>query len=58
MFSRAEPIDCISRRLKNDPLLAGLAVTQLAIGDGWIGVAIGPATSVAVADSEEYPTWR
>jgi hypothetical protein len=42
VFSRAEPIDLISRQLRDDPRLKGLAVTQFAIGDGWIGIAIGP----------------
>jgi hypothetical protein len=43
VFTRAKPFDLISRRLSEDPRLHGLALTQLAIGDGWMGIAIGKA---------------
>jgi len=45
VFSPAEPINLISRQLRDDPRLAGLALTQFAIGDGWIGIAVGPRPS-------------
>lgn len=42
VFSREKPIDAISRRLAEDPRLAGLTLRQLEINDGWLAVAIGP----------------
>jgi hypothetical protein len=34
----------------NDPRLAGLMITQLVLEDGWIGLAIGPASDERVAE--------
>ncbi len=42
VFTRAKPFNLITNRLKSDTRLDGLRVSQLAIGDGWMGVAIGP----------------
>lgn len=41
VFTRSKPIRVISSRLKEDPRLEGLALTQLAVGHGWMGVALG-----------------
>lgn len=51
VFPRAEPIDVISKRLRDDPRLQGLTLTQLAIGDGWIGIAVGPKHSASLSMS-------
>jgi len=48
VFTRSKPFNAISRRLDDDPRLKGLELTQFAIGDGWMGVAVGP---VAVSKS-------
>jgi hypothetical protein len=34
----------------SDPRLAGLMITQLVLEDGWIGLAVGPATGERVAE--------
>jgi hypothetical protein len=34
----------------SDPRLAGLMITQLVLEDGWVGLAIGPATGERVAE--------
>jgi hypothetical protein len=34
----------------NDPRLAGLMITQLVLEDGWMGLAVGPATNERVAE--------
>ncbi len=49
VFSRTKPIRFVSKRLNSDPRLKGLVLTQLAIGDGWIGIAIAPPPSVSLA---------
>lgn len=54
VFSRAEPIDFISKRLRDDPRLRGLSLTQFAIGDGWIGLAVGPPHSSSLAKALEH----
>jgi hypothetical protein len=35
---------------KSDPRLAGLMITQLVLEDGWMGLAVGPASSARVAE--------
>lgn len=52
VFARNQPIDMISKTLAKDTRLQGLAVTQIAIDDGWIGVAIGPAPLEAKRPAE------
>ena len=42
VFSREKPIRFITRYLKDDPRMHGLALTRMEIGDGWLAVAIGP----------------
>lgn len=56
VFSRTEPISFISTRLRDDPRLEGLALTQFAIGDGWIGIAVGPRPSVSLSTTGEHRT--
>jgi hypothetical protein len=41
VFSKDQPIPLIPARVATDPRVAGLAVTQLVIEDGWIGLALG-----------------
>ncbi len=41
-FSKQQPWKLTPKRLVDDPRMAGLAVTQLVVEDGWIGVALGP----------------
>jgi hypothetical protein len=41
VFALNRPIDVVSRRLNGNPRLAGLHITQLAIGDGWLALAVG-----------------
>jgi hypothetical protein len=47
VFPRSRPIDLLSHQLRTDRRLQGLAVTQMTIDDGWIGVAVGTAPQVA-----------
>ena len=42
-FSRYKPWALLPERITREPRLQGLAVTQLVVEDGWLGVAIGPA---------------
>lgn len=42
IFSQNRPVPVIAGQIASDPRLAGLEVTQLAITDGWFGLAIGP----------------
>ena len=51
LLPKDQEIPLLRRDLDSDPRLEGLMVTQLAIEDGWIGLALGP----------EYPgrtAWR
>jgi hypothetical protein len=41
VFQKDQPIALISQRLNNDPRLAGYRISQLTVGDGWMGLAIG-----------------
>jgi hypothetical protein len=63
VFSKEQPVDIISRRLAEDPRLAGLRRSQLEIVDGWLAIAVsnspeGPsestdsATAPRLADHE------
>lgn len=42
-FSRHKPWALLPERITRERRLQGLAVTQLVVEDGWLGVAIGPA---------------
>jgi hypothetical protein len=44
-FAKQRPWKLTPERLVTDPRMADLAVTQLVIEDGWIGVALGPRRS-------------
>ncbi len=50
-FSKQKPWKLLPDRITQDPRMAGLAVTQLVVEDGWLGIALGreTATSPAVA---------
>jgi hypothetical protein len=41
VFSKQRPLAIVPETVRTDPRLAGLAVTQLVIHDGWIGFALG-----------------
>ena len=43
VFNRERPFDLISRRLADEPQMAGLEVSQMDIEDGWFALAIGPS---------------
>lgn len=43
VFNREKPFDLISRRLADEPQMAGLEVSQMDIEDGWLALAIGPS---------------
>lgn len=47
VFSRDRKFNLLPGFVSEDPRLANLQVTQLAVADGWIAVAIGPASTVA-----------
>ncbi len=42
IFAHRRPWDLLPREMAENPNLADLAVTQLTIDDGWIGLALGP----------------
>jgi hypothetical protein len=42
IFSKRRPLKLTPGRIADNPKLADLQITQLAIEDGWIGVAVGP----------------
>jgi hypothetical protein len=44
------PMPLVRFEDKNDKRLTGLMITQLVLEDGWLGVAIGPATTERVAE--------
>ena len=46
VFSKDQPVDILSRRLAEDPRLAGLHRSQLEITDGWLAIAISPAQAL------------
>jgi hypothetical protein len=45
VFALNQPVAIISKRLKQDPRLAGLRLNQMAIGDGWLAASVGPQES-------------
>ncbi len=47
VLSRERKIELIPAQVVADPRLAGLEVTQVAIEDGWIALAIGPGRATA-----------
>jgi hypothetical protein len=48
-FSENHPLKLMPEAVINDPRLAGLAVTQFVIDDGWIGLAVGREPRTAKA---------
>ncbi len=42
VFAKNQPVDLISKRLADDPRMQGLVINQLDIGDGWLGLSVGP----------------
>lgn len=49
VFSTRRPIPLTPPRLAEHPAMEGLAITQLELRDGWIGLAIGPEATPRVA---------
>ena len=49
VFSSRAPIPMVSEDLLRDPRIAGLAVSQLVLNDGWLGMAISQKNSPHVA---------
>ncbi len=49
IFARRRPWDLMPEPIAENPKLADLEVTQFAIDDGWIGLALGPRTTAARA---------
>ena len=47
VLSRERKISLLPSAVADDPRMANLQVTQLVVEDGWIGLAIGPTTTVA-----------
>ena len=41
-FRKQRPLPLLPERLRTDPNLADLGITQLVIVDGWLGLALGP----------------
>lgn len=52
VFSINRPLPLIPAALGEHPAMTGLAISQLELRDGWIGLAIGPATADRVARSD------
>jgi len=53
VFSTHRPLPLLPPALADHPSMQGLTVTQLELRDGWIGLAIGPATADRVAESSQ-----
>jgi len=51
VFSTHRPLPLLPPALADSPSMEGLAVNQLELRDGWIGLAIGPATGDRVAEA-------
>ncbi|WP_425395480.1 hypothetical protein [Aeoliella sp.] len=62
IFGKVFPDDgfvAVGTKYADDPRLSGLMITQLVIDDGWLGVALGPATENRSAQLDRYaPLWR
>jgi hypothetical protein len=54
-FAENHPLELLPDTIIKDPRLAGLAVTQFVVEDGWIGIAIGrePRTAAVVQAKEQ-----
>lgn len=55
MFSREKPLMLLPPQLVDDQRLENLAVTQLVIEDGWVGLAVGPRRSSATLPVARAP---
>ncbi len=54
---RGEPLE-LGGKLLGDLRLAGLAITQLVIDDGWLGIALGPAQEHRLTQHDRYQAIR
>ena len=50
VLSEDRPLPIVKLPDPNDERLAGLMITQMVLEDGWMGLAIGPATVDRVAE--------
>jgi hypothetical protein len=41
VFHKEQPVNLVSNRLGSDPRLKGYRISQLTVGDGWMGLAVG-----------------
>jgi hypothetical protein len=55
VFSTRRPLPLVPPALGQHPAMTGLAISQLELRDGWIGLAIGPATGDRVATNASLP---
>ena len=55
VFSTRRPLPLVPQALDQHPAMTGLAISQLELRDGWIGLAIGPATADRVAKNASPP---
>ena len=53
VFPKYQSRQLVPDRIRNDPKMADLAVTQMDIEDGWIALAFGPKPSVARAQGSK-----
>lgn len=56
VFPKGKELTVVPAKLLADPRLAGWGVTQIALRDGWFGVAIGPRVSGPAAPGGASPT--
>jgi|GEM_PF-1457844 len=52
VFSTRRPLPLVPPALGQHPAMSGLVISQLELRDGWIGLAIGPATADRVAKTK------
>jgi hypothetical protein len=52
LFAKNQTRQIVPDRLRNEPKLADLAITQMAIEDGWLALAIGPAPRMAAGSGQ------
>jgi hypothetical protein len=55
VFSTHRPLPLVPKTLGQNPAMSGLAITQLELRDGWMGLAIGPVTADRVAKKASQP---
>ncbi len=56
VFSTHRPLPLVPSALGQHPAMSGLVISQLELRDGWVGLAIGPATADRVAKNTSPPS--